>query len=108
MPPVLSALRAGIERAAAGAAKLDRRQLAWGGLALAGVTFLSVNLIAATVLRPVRADFTKEGLYTISDGTRKALQSIDEPQGVVNAIFDYYEKRGFQPSEAEEEILLNL
>jgi ABC-type uncharacterized transport system involved in gliding motility auxiliary subunit len=79
MPPVLSALRAGIERAAAGAAKLDRRQLAWGGLALAGVTFLSVNLIAATVLRPVRADFTKEGLYTISDGTRKALQSIDEP-----------------------------
>ena len=27
---------------------------------------------------------------------------------VVDAIFDYYEKRGFQPSEAEREILLNL
>jgi len=33
---------------------------------------------------------------------------IDEPQGVVDAIFDYYEQRGFQPSEAEREILLNL
>jgi ABC-type uncharacterized transport system involved in gliding motility auxiliary subunit len=83
MPPVLSSLfaavRSGFERAAAAAAKLDRRHIAWGGLALAGVTFLSVNLIAANALRPVRADLTKEALYTISDGTRKALKSIDEP-----------------------------
>jgi hypothetical protein len=27
---------------------------------------------------------------------------------VVNAIFDYYEKRGFEPSAAERETLLNL
>ncbi len=40
-------------------------------------------------------------LVVIEDG-------IDEPQAVVDAIFDYYEKRGFQPSEAEREILLNL
>jgi len=36
------------------------------------------------------------------------LQVIDEPQGVVDAIFSYYEKRGFEPSPDEREILLNL
>jgi hypothetical protein len=36
------------------------------------------------------------------------VQVIDEPAAVVEAIFDYYEKRGFQPSRAEQEILLNL
>ena len=75
----LATLRSAFALAAARAAKLDRRRLAWGGLALAGITFLSVNLIAAIALRSVRADLTKEGLYTISEGTRKALMSIDEP-----------------------------
>ena len=36
------------------------------------------------------------------------LQVIDEPRQVVDAIFAYYEKRGFEPSAAEREILLNL
>jgi len=36
------------------------------------------------------------------------LQVIDEPQGVVDAIFSYYEKRGFEPSPQEREVLLNL
>jgi uncharacterized protein (TIGR00730 family) len=36
------------------------------------------------------------------------LQVIDQPQGVVEAIFAYYEMRGFEPSPAEREILLNL
>jgi uncharacterized protein (TIGR00730 family) len=36
------------------------------------------------------------------------LQVIDEPQAVVDAIFSYYEKRGFEPSPAEREVLLNL
>jgi ABC-type uncharacterized transport system involved in gliding motility auxiliary subunit len=75
----LAAVRSGFTSAAAKAAKLDRRQLAWGGLVLAGITFLSVNLIAAIAFRSARVDLTKEGLYTISEGTRKALASIDEP-----------------------------
>jgi ABC-type uncharacterized transport system involved in gliding motility auxiliary subunit len=75
----LTAIRSWFARAAASAAKLDRRRLAWGGLALAGITFLSANLIAAIALRSFRVDLTKEGLYTISEGTRKALTSIDEP-----------------------------
>ena len=36
------------------------------------------------------------------------LQIHDEPQAVVDAIFNYYEKRGFEPSAREREILLNL
>jgi len=36
------------------------------------------------------------------------IQIHDEPQDVVNAIFNYYEKRGFEPSAREREILLNL
>ncbi len=36
------------------------------------------------------------------------IQVIDDPEAVVDAIFAYYEKRGFEPSVAEREILLNL
>ena len=53
-----------------------------------------------------RATLVAEG--TISPDDLDLIQVIDEPQAVVKAIFDYYEKRGFQPSDAEQEILLNL
>lgn len=33
---------------------------------------------------------------------------LDEPQAAVDAIFDYYEHRGFEPSQAEREVLLDL
>jgi hypothetical protein len=36
------------------------------------------------------------------------LQVIDAPPAVVEAIFGYYEKRGFEPSPQEREVLLNL
>jgi uncharacterized protein (TIGR00730 family) len=36
------------------------------------------------------------------------VQLCNEPQQVVDAIFDFYEKRGFEPSPAEREVLLNL
>lgn len=36
------------------------------------------------------------------------IQVIDEPRQVVETIFDYYEKRGFEPSAHEREIQLNL
>jgi uncharacterized protein (TIGR00730 family) len=36
------------------------------------------------------------------------LQVYDRPQDVVDAIFAFYEKRGFAPSPAEREVLLNL
>jgi hypothetical protein len=33
---------------------------------------------------------------------------IDDPAAIVDAIFDYYETRGFQPTRAERERMLNL
>jgi hypothetical protein len=33
---------------------------------------------------------------------------IDEPEAIVEAIFDYYENRGFQPTRVEREKMLNL
>ncbi|PWG65766.1 TIGR00730 family Rossman fold protein [Sediminicurvatus halobius] len=36
------------------------------------------------------------------------FQVLDEPQAVVDAIFDHYERRGFEPSQAEREMLLDL
>ena len=45
---------------------------------------------------------------TIDAADVDLIRVIDEPQGVVDAIFEFYEKRGFEPSDAEREILLNL
>ncbi len=48
----------------------------------------------------------KEG--TIDADDMGLIQVIDEPKDVVDAIFKYYESRGFEPSAAEREMLLSL
>jgi ABC-type uncharacterized transport system involved in gliding motility auxiliary subunit len=68
-----------VDRAVAAAGKVSRRTLAWGAVVLAAIILLSVNLIASNALRAAKFDLTKERLFTISDGTRKALRAIDEP-----------------------------
>ena len=74
------ALLAGLDEASIWVAKkLDRRKLAWGGLAAAAVTLLAVNLFSGSALRNYGTDLTQEGLFTTSEGTRKALRAIDEP-----------------------------
>jgi uncharacterized protein (TIGR00730 family) len=44
----------------------------------------------------------------ISPGDMDLIQVIDEPEQVVAAIFKHYETRGFEPSDAEREMQLNL
>lgn len=44
----------------------------------------------------------------ISPTDMDLIQIIDEPREVVDAIFSYYETRGFEPSSEEREIQLNL
>jgi gliding motility-associatede transport system auxiliary component len=61
------------------AANLGGRTLAWGGLALAAIILLSVNLLSSISLRGVKADLTEDQLFTISAGTRTVLTAIDEP-----------------------------
>ena len=47
-----------------------------------------------------------EGMIAPED--MELIQVIDEPSEVVDAIFKYYETRGFEPSAAEREVQLNL
>jgi len=44
----------------------------------------------------------------IDPGDMDLVQIHDEPRAVVDAIFKYYESRGFEPSAVEREVLLNL
>jgi len=48
------------------------------------------------------------GAGTIDAQDLELLQLVEEPQQAVDAIFAFYEKRGFEPSPAEREVLLNL
>ncbi len=64
------------------AQNLNRSTLAWGGLALAALLFLSLNLSASLLLRNVRADMTQDRLYTISDSTKRMLSKVQEPINV--------------------------
>ena len=61
------------------ASRLSPSRLAWGGLALAAVTLLSVNLIASEMLGGWKADLTEDRLYTISPGSVAVLNAIEEP-----------------------------
>ncbi|MGD8711102.1 MAG: TIGR00730 family Rossman fold protein [Ectothiorhodospiraceae bacterium] len=45
---------------------------------------------------------------TINPEDLDLFRVLDEPQAVVDAIFDHYEHRGFEPSQEEKEILLDL
>lgn len=57
----------------------DRRSLAIGGLVLAAVLFIAVNVFSTSSLKNARVDLTEGGLYTLSDGTRQVLASVREP-----------------------------
>ena len=45
---------------------------------------------------------------TINESDLDLIQVIDEPNAVVNAIFDYYRSRTFEPSAEEKERMLHL
>ena len=53
-----------------------------------------------------RGTLVREGM--IDAGDLDLMQIIDEPEKVVEAIFRYYETRGFEPSAAEREMQLSL
>lgn len=54
----------------------------------------------------VRDRMVSEGMIDADDVN--LIQVIDEPEGVVEAIFNHYEKRGFTLTAAEREAQLNL
>lgn len=58
---------------------LDRRAIAISALVLVAILFLAVNLAADTFFRSARLDLTEGRIYTLSEGTRKVLGSLEEP-----------------------------
>jgi len=58
------------------------------------------------LLEWLRERLAAEGMIDPTD--LDLVQVCDQPQQVVDVIFNFYEKRGFEPSPAEREVLLNL
>jgi len=58
------------------------------------------------LLEWLRSRAAGEGMIDASDVD--LIQVCDQPRQVVDAIFAFYEKRGFEPSPAEREVMLNL
>jgi len=54
----------------------------------------------------VRGTLVREGMIDAEDVG--LMQIIDEPEAIVDAIFSFYEGRGFQPTRTEREKMLNL
>src|SRR5688500_13538083 len=63
--------------------------LGTGGLAVIGVLFIGIMLLANLTLRGAKFDLTADRLYTISDGTEHIVQSLKEP---VNLYLFFSEK----------------
>lgn len=53
-----------------------------------------------------RQSLLKEG--SINEADLDLFQVLDEPKDVVNAIFSHYEHSGFEPSEEEQRVMLDL
>ena len=72
---------------------MSRGALSILGVALAAVLALAINVLAFNGLRSARLDLTQDRLYTLSDGSRRVLSSIEEP---ITLRFYYSEKLATQ------------
>lgn len=59
--------------------KASRDKLAIGGLVLATLLLLAVNIFANATFKDSQWDLTEGRLFTLSEGTRCVLKGIDEP-----------------------------
>ena len=58
---------------------MGNRTLSVGGLVVAAVLFVAINIVAGQSLSSSRVDLTENKLFTLSDGTREILSGLDEP-----------------------------
>ena len=58
---------------------MNKRFLSISGLLVGLVLFVSVNILASTLLRSWRWDLTEDKLYTLSDGTKNILGDLEDP-----------------------------
>lgn len=71
---------------------LNRKTLSGTALVVIAVLFVAVMLLVNVLFRGARVDLTQNHLYTLSDGTRNILGSIDEP---IN-LYLFYSDKGTQ------------
>ena len=70
----------------------NRKTLSGGALVVLIVLFVALVLVVNVLFRGARVDLTENNLYTLSDGTRDILSTIDEP---VN-LYLFYSDKGTQ------------
>ncbi len=58
---------------------MNPRLLTGSGLAISVVLFFTVNVLSHVAFRSARFDLTEQQIYTLSEGSRNILQSLDEP-----------------------------
>nr|VFK36344.1 MAG: ABC-type uncharacterized transport system involved in gliding motility, auxiliary component [Candidatus Kentron sp. SD]VFK38545.1 MAG: ABC-type uncharacterized transport system involved in gliding motility, auxiliary component [Candidatus Kentron sp. SD]VFK79003.1 MAG: ABC-type uncharacterized transport system involved in gliding motility, auxiliary component [Candidatus Kentron sp. SD] len=58
---------------------MNIKWFASGGLVLAVVLLFAVNIFSTAAFRSVRMDLTEGELYTLSEGTRNILSTLEEP-----------------------------
>ena len=57
----------------------DSRTLSIAALGLAVVLFLAINVFSEAAIKGYQVDLTENSLYTLSDGTKETLASVEEP-----------------------------
>ncbi|HEX2479177.1 MAG TPA: GldG family protein, partial [Geminicoccaceae bacterium] len=57
----------------------DRNRLGVLGIALAIVLFFAINILSDALFKSARLDLTADRLFTLSEGTKQVLSSIQEP-----------------------------
>ncbi len=68
-----------------------RSALSIGGIVLALVVFVAINIIANRMLSTTRLDLTSDRLFTLSNGTKSVIAKIEEP---LTVRFYFSEKLG--------------
>lgn len=58
---------------------MNRQALTFTGLIIAAVLFFAVNILSDGLFRSARLDLTQSRLFTVSEGTRNVLASLEEP-----------------------------
>jgi ABC-type uncharacterized transport system involved in gliding motility auxiliary subunit len=59
--------------------KLNRKALSGSALIVLAILFVALMLVVNTLFRGARVDLTQNHIYTLSQGTRNIIGSIDEP-----------------------------
>ncbi|HEX7914663.1 GldG family protein [Rudaea sp.] len=82
----------------------NKKLLSFGALAILAVLFVAMILVSNTLFRGARLDLTQNHLYTLSQGTKNILSSIEEP---VNLTLYFSDKAAAESANPDAAALRN-